>query len=157
MATRNPAGATRAASSRRHVDAAKPRLAEVSKVDTAPRRITFTRDGGSLIGSLLTLQSRLPSVRYDPSIEGARLDVDEATKGDILEVLSSSSYSVTHLIKLLARLMTADDHVNGDLTKTEVEEIGFAVHGLAHMLETMEGAAYEINEAAPAEVDHADA
>jgi hypothetical protein len=152
MGTRNSTGASRAASSRRHiVAAAKTGLAEVPKIDTAPRRITFTRDGGSLIGSLLTLQSRLPSVRYDPSIEGARLDVDEAAKADILEELSSSSFAVTRLLKRLAGTMTEGDHTDSD-----VEELGFAIHGLAHMLETMEGAALEINEAAPAGVNHAD-
>lgn len=142
MATRNSTAAPRA----NRTTKSAPRLAAVTP-DVAPRRIGFAADGFSLLGSIPALVASLPMVRYDPRIGGNHLVGTRDEKEDELERLGNAAFSVHRTIKLIGKLMASQDDAAFPLDADDISELGFALHGLAHIAQELVQASEQLSEA----------
>jgi hypothetical protein len=118
--------------------------------DRKPRRVEFVRDGFSLLGDVPALVVGMPLMTYDPTLGRHRLAIDEHGKGEALEEMSNSHYAVTRAIKLIGMLMAGQSREFGYIGDDEIAELGFALHGLAHMAEQLVDAVEQIAQAVPA-------
>lgn len=146
MVTRNSTSAPRG---NRRTSKGAPALVAVWP-DATPRRVEFAASGLSILGSVPRLVGSLPTVRYDREILGERLDVDAAEKESTLEDIGNAAFAVLGTIKLIGKLMAGQDSAGVPLDEEDVSELGFSLHGLAHIAQELLQAAERIADAVPA-------
>ena len=122
--------------------------------DTTEKKVRFACGGLSHMSSLLGVESSLPTTRYDPQTRGQVLNVDADAKDDVIDRLTNTSTAVAQTIKLFGLLMASQDEAKGYLDRDASVELGFTLHGLAHMNEQLAIVIQEIHEATPTAVRH---
>jgi hypothetical protein len=114
-----------------------------------PRRIEFSSNGVSNLAGLLSLATKLPTIRYDVKNVRHVIDVDAEQKQTLLGEVHEGVHSLVDALRLVGVLLAGHDETVGLLEESERADVGFLINGLADLAAQLMQAQQEIEDAEP--------
>jgi hypothetical protein len=116
-----------------------------------PRHIRIPEDGHSLIGDVLTIASRLPKVAYDAAAGTERLDIGEDRQAGLIDEIGNTTFAFRNLVRIVGKLMSSQDATAHFLEPEDIQDLGFALAGLMHIVTALDGVADRLRDSLPTE------